>query len=82
MRSLGNGWGVNGSMAGPPLVHNMNLTNSQILTESRQACDPNISMDEYAYNKIFVGGLHYDTRDGNRRNKLSLSLMFLESLNS
>jgi len=20
-------------------------------------------MDEYAYNKIFVGGLHYDTRD-------------------
>ena len=21
-------------------------------------------MDEYAYNKIFVGGLHYDTRDG------------------
>jgi hypothetical protein len=23
-----------------------------------------INMEEYAYNKIFVGGLHYDTRDG------------------
>jgi hypothetical protein len=21
-------------------------------------------MEEYAFNKIFVGGLHYDTRDG------------------
>lgn len=42
----------------------MNLTQSQIMSESRQASDPRISMDEYAYNKIFVGGLHYDTRDG------------------
>lgn len=23
------------------------------------------NFDEYAYNKIFAGGLHYDTRDGN-----------------
>lgn len=64
LRSLVNGWGVAGSIPGSPSVNNMNLTHSQILNESRQACDPRISMDEYAYNKIFVGGLHYDTRDG------------------
>lgn len=29
--------------------------------------DPKINMEEYAYNKIFVGGLHYDTRDGEFR---------------
>ena len=23
-----------------------------------------LNMNEYAYNKVFVGGLHYDTRDG------------------
>jgi hypothetical protein len=23
-----------------------------------------INMNDYAYNKIFVGGLHYDTKDG------------------
>ena len=32
--------------------------------DSRGALDPKINMEEYAYNKIFVGGLHYDTRDG------------------
>ena len=37
---------------------------TQIQNESRHALDSRISMDEYAYNKIFVGGLHYDTRDG------------------
>ena len=37
---------------------------TQIQNESRHAMDARISMDEYAYNKIFVGGLHYDTRDG------------------
>lgn len=37
---------------------------TQIQNESRHAMDARINMDEYAYNKIFVGGLHYDTRDG------------------
>lgn len=32
--------------------------------DSRGASDPRINMEEYAYNKVFVGGLHYDTRDG------------------
>jgi hypothetical protein len=32
--------------------------------DSKHANDPKINMEEYAYNKIFVGGLHYDTRDG------------------
>lgn len=32
--------------------------------DSRGALDPRINMEEYAYNKVFVGGLHYDTRDG------------------
>lgn len=31
--------------------------------DSKHAMDPKINSDEYAYNKIFVGGLHYDTRD-------------------
>jgi len=26
--------------------------------------DGKINLEDYAYNKIFVGGLHYDTRDG------------------
>lgn len=26
--------------------------------------DGKVSLEDYAYNKIFVGGLHYDTRDG------------------
>ena len=34
------------------------------LYDSRGALDPRINMEEYAYNKVFVGGLHYDTRDG------------------
>ena len=34
------------------------------LFDSKHALDPKINMEEYAYNKIFVGGLHYDTRDG------------------
>ena len=34
------------------------------LFDSRGALDPRINMEEYAYNKVFVGGLHYDTRDG------------------
>lgn len=25
---------------------------------------PILNMNDYAYNKIFVGGLHYDTREG------------------
>lgn len=36
----------------------------QVTIDSRHAVDPKINMEEYAYNKIFVGGLHYDTRDG------------------
>jgi RNA recognition motif-containing protein len=31
--------------------------------------DAKINLDDYAYNKIFVGGLHYDTRDGNSRKR-------------
>lgn len=32
-------------------------------SDSKLASDPRFNADEYAYNKIFVGGLHYDTRD-------------------
>lgn len=32
--------------------------------ESRAANEPKMTLDDLAYNKIFVGGLHYDTRDG------------------
>mmetsp|Transcript_8945 Transcript_8945/g.12230 ORF Transcript_8945/g.12230 Transcript_8945/m.12230 type:complete len:937 (+) Transcript_8945:199-3009(+) len=35
--------------------------------DSRGASDPRINMEEYAYNKVFVGGLHYDTRDAEFR---------------
>jgi hypothetical protein len=42
-----------------------NISQALIQLESRQAQDPRINMEEYAYNKVFVGGLHYDTRDGN-----------------
>jgi RNA recognition motif-containing protein len=41
-----------------------NISQAQIQLESRQAQDPRINMEEYAFNKVFVGGLHYDTRDG------------------
>jgi hypothetical protein len=41
--------------------------------DSRGAVDPRINMDEFAYNKIFVGGLHYDTKD----RKLSLLFSLL-----
>ena len=62
------GWSAGSIVSSPSLNSmNMNLTQSQIMNESRHACDPRISMDEYAYNKIFVGGLHYDTRDGKMR---------------
>ena len=40
------------------------MSQSQIQNESRHALDSRINLDELAYNKIFVGGLHYDTRDG------------------
>ena len=66
LRPMGTlGWSTGSLISSPSLNSmNMNLTQSQIMSESRQASDPRISMDEYAYNKIFVGGLHYDTRDG------------------
>lgn len=63
--SGGNSWNGAASAGSVPTANvNSALTQSQIQNESRHACDPRISMDEYAYNKIFVGGLHYDTRDG------------------
>jgi len=34
---------------------------------SRQHPEVKVQLDEYAYNKIFVGGLHYDTRDAEFR---------------
>jgi hypothetical protein len=48
----------------PPNSSLASPSQSQIQNESRHAVDARINMDEYAYNKIFVGGLHYDTRDG------------------
>ena len=42
-------------------------TQAMIQDVSRHATDPRINMDEYAYNKVFVGGLHYDTRDAEFR---------------
>jgi hypothetical protein len=50
--------------AGPPNSQLGSPSQFQIQNESRHAVDARINMDEYAYNKIFVGGLHYDTRDG------------------
>jgi hypothetical protein len=41
---------------------------------------PHINSDEYAYCKIFVGGLHYDTRDGLESSFFSLSLLSLSLL--
>lgn len=38
-------------------------SHASMIHDSSLARDPRINMDEYAYNKIFVGGLHYDTRD-------------------
>lgn len=35
-------------------------------SKSATGSDARGHMEEYAYNKIFVGGLHYDTRDGKR----------------
>lgn len=34
---------------------------------SKSTNDPKINLEDYAYNKIFVGGLHYDTRDAEFR---------------
>jgi RNA recognition motif-containing protein len=45
--------------------------------DSRGAVDPRINMDEFAYNKIFVGGLHYDTKDRKFPFILSLFSHFL-----
>jgi hypothetical protein len=47
--------------------------------DSRGASDPRINMEEYAYNKIFVGGLHYDTRD---RKLYSLLLSIVTTMDS
>lgn len=58
-----------GSAAGstnPPGTGLASPSQTQIQNESRHALDARINMDEYAYNKIFVGGLHYDTRDGKK----------------
>jgi len=42
-----------------------NNSNSSFHTDnSKQHVEAKVHVDEYAYNKIFVGGLHYDTRDG------------------
>ena len=42
-----------------------NNSNSSSHTDnSKQHVEVKVHVDEYAYNKIFVGGLHYDTRDG------------------
>lgn len=81
LRSLSNSWSNSPSTPGTPgspSITGANLTMSQIQCESRHACDPRISMDEYAYNKIFVGGLHYDTRDGSYTsyNTRSVPLLF------
>lgn len=32
--------------------------------ENKTGAEQKINLDDYAFNKIFVGGLHYDTRDG------------------
>lgn len=41
-----------------------NNSNSSFHTDNKQHVEVKVHVDEYAYNKIFVGGLHYDTRDG------------------
>jgi hypothetical protein len=61
-----------GSLPGSGLA---SPSQTQIQNESRHALDTRINMDEYAYNKIFVGGLHYDTRDG--KSPIHLSSLML-----
>lgn len=58
------GVGSSTGSSGAPGIGMASPSQTQIQNESRHAMDARISMDEYAYNKIFVGGLHYDTRDG------------------
>ena len=31
--------------------------------DGKYSVEPKYNLEDYAYNKIFVGGLHYDTRD-------------------
>lgn len=46
----------------------VNTTNQAYMQQdSKFANDPRIISDEYAYHKVFVGGLHYDTRDAEFR---------------
>jgi RNA recognition motif-containing protein len=45
-------------------AHGQTTPSSAAIYESRTAADQKLNMEDYAYNKIFVGGLHYDTRDG------------------
>jgi hypothetical protein len=58
------GLGSSAGSSGAPGSGLASPSQTQIQNESRHAMDARINMDEYAYNKIFVGGLHYDTRDG------------------
>ena len=43
------------------------ITQASMQQDSKFANDPRINSDEYAYHKVFVGGLHYDTRDAEFR---------------
>jgi hypothetical protein len=51
-------------MRSPSISSSPGSSSHHYAMDSRHAIDPNINAEEYAYNKVFVGGLHYDTRDG------------------
>ncbi len=48
------------------------------ISTSSHVADSKISADDFAFNKIFVGGLHYDTRDG----KISVYMLLQFAMNS
>lgn len=70
--------GKPGTPTSSPLISGMKHSGSpgtgpSNLYDSKSALDPKINMEEYAYNKVFVGGLHYDTRD---RKQLFLYILY------
>lgn len=48
---------------------------SQSDSSKHGSSDARINLEDYAYNKIFVGGLHYDTRDGELLHLLYISYL-------
>ena len=57
--------------------HADNSSNINSNSKQQQHVEVKVHVDEYAYNKIFVGGLHYDTRDGKQASKQCIPSLLL-----